>query len=885
MPSKGRKLVNCDVRFHGRAVATYGCMTIGRLTVELMLIAWTLVSVQSASAADEPSHSRPSKVASQASSDASSLVIGFERFGRHDEIDSVTAGQLLISELSCAACHATTKPACFPKRGPRLDAIATRGNERWIRDFLADPQQAKPGTTMPDLLGGFPKSERAAVVEALTAYLMTLQKPYPEVKGSGAIPVPFQFWKHGDRQSGRSLYHSVGCVACHAPDPDYQTTAYEPSPTDRLIEQFDEQELADMGLTAAARSVPEIPLPDVAAKYDANSLTHFLLDPSAVRPGGRMPALKLSPVESADIAAYLINSRVHSSDRLAVQASDESADAQADDSTKSDTVIDDAAELSDTEEIDTIESESLSLVDTGRLLFDSIGCAACHDLGQSKWEPTAFAMSDLRVDVEKSCLTNPALGSPVYALDADQKSAILEAFDQRTSFGPQPQPYPDYRLMQLNCLACHERGELGGVGRHRKAFFETVGGIDLGDEGRLPPPLTDVGGKLTTAWLTKVLAGRGDVRPHMTIRMPVFAAATTTELVNGLAAQDIIEPQSPGAKVFTDTAITAGDGHALMDIGCVQCHMFRGDALPGVVGVDLEGVTQRVRPEWFRKFVLNPGSVKKQTRMPNFFAGGTTQNQSILGGDPESQVEAMWKYLDEMAAQPLPGKIEAVRRTDFEIAPKKRARILRTFMPEAGTHAIAVGFPAGAHFAFDAENLRFAELWNGRFIDAQGTWFIRFAPPASPQGEAVVKLPAGVPFARLVTPQDEWPLTTRDLTGYRFDGYSVDESGVPTFRYHIGEMSVTDRMVAVDEHTFRRTVRLTQSVRPPATSQLYFRVAEGAERSQIETVLVDQRDTSLTSVSASEIGQTFVRHDGTYVQIATPDLTDGTTTIQVIYRW
>ena len=73
-------------------------------------------------------------------------------------------------------------------------------------------------------------------------------------------------------------------------------------------------------------------------------------------------------------------------------------------------------------------------------------------------------------------------------------------------------------------------------------------------------------------------------------------------------------------------------------------------------------------------------------------------------------------------------------------------------MQSAGTHAIAVGFPQKVHFAFDAEQISLAQAWRGRFLDAEGTWFVRHAPPADPIGEAHTRLPGSVPFATLAGP-------------------------------------------------------------------------------------------------------------------------------------
>ena len=54
------------------------------------------------------------------------FVAGFERLGRHDEIESDTAGRVLLSELSCTACHASDDKDLQPKRGPQLDGAGNR---------------------------------------------------------------------------------------------------------------------------------------------------------------------------------------------------------------------------------------------------------------------------------------------------------------------------------------------------------------------------------------------------------------------------------------------------------------------------------------------------------------------------------------------------------------------------------------------------------------------------------------------------------------------------------------------------------------------------------------------------------------------------------------
>lgn len=212
---------------------------------------------------------------------------------------------------------------------------------------------------------------------------------------------------------------------------------------------------------------------------------------------------------------------------------------------------------------------------------------------------------------------------PAWTLDSAQAAAIKAAMAAlKNPAAMTNQSEFAFRLLQQNCYACHERNRLGGIGRHRKPYFETAGQIDIGDEGRLPPALTHVGNRLNVSWLNNVLTGKGNIRPFMTIRMPVFPADITKPLPAMFSKADAATTKQPeAAHVFAqaDTKTLVKAGQQLMDTGCVQCHVFKGEALPGVVGVDLEGVTSRVHPAWLHDFLKDPGSLKERTRMPTFF--------------------------------------------------------------------------------------------------------------------------------------------------------------------------------------------------------------------------------------------------------------------------
>ena len=187
----------------------------------------------------------------------SPVIGGLEREGAEK-----FAAAVLVSELGCAACHASGQAAFAAKAGPDLSAVGGRVNGAHLQRFIANPSSVKPGTTMPDVLGHLPEAERDDAANELAHYLALLGKP-----AALALPAAEAV------ERGRALYHSVGCVACHSPE----------------------------------KALPSsVPLGPVAEKYSLVSLTEFLKGPLAARPGGRMPDSHLEHDEAEDIASYLL---------------------------------------------------------------------------------------------------------------------------------------------------------------------------------------------------------------------------------------------------------------------------------------------------------------------------------------------------------------------------------------------------------------------------------------------------------------------------------------------------------------------------------------------------------------------------------------------------
>ena len=60
------------------------------------------------------------------------LVACFERFCRSEDADAAGGGELLLTELSCTACHRSEQKLLAPKSGPNLSGVGNRLQFDWL---------------------------------------------------------------------------------------------------------------------------------------------------------------------------------------------------------------------------------------------------------------------------------------------------------------------------------------------------------------------------------------------------------------------------------------------------------------------------------------------------------------------------------------------------------------------------------------------------------------------------------------------------------------------------------------------------------------------------------------------------------------------------------
>jgi hypothetical protein len=130
------------------------------------------------------------------------------------------------------------------------------------------------------------------------------------------------------------------------------------------------------------------------------------------------------------------------------------------------------------------------------------------------------------------------------------------------------------------------------------------------------------------------------------------------------------------------------------------------------------------------------------------------------------------------------------------IKPDNKPYLLRSFMmfdDKKLDYIISMGAPDGLNYSYDLRQGAWLQVWRGGFMDVTDMWHSR--------GEAQLARPLGsvVPFsdsqtvARLSDTNMAWPdsLAFDDLQN---DGYLLDKKGVPTFKYTVNGIKVSDKI-------------------------------------------------------------------------------------------
>lgn len=506
-------------------------------------------------------------------------------------------GQKMIRENQCYACHEIAGYENMPKKGPQLNAISGKTSPEWTFDWLKNPWRFRPTTKMPNFL--LPDSEAVAI----TAFLYRLSQSSDYEPFDSRVPP-------GDWRRGGTLMAEIGCYGCHATENLYA----DGDPALKLIKQGSD----------ASRWVHGPDLAKVGSKVKPTWLYDWLRNPKHYWVDTRMPSLRLTDKEAADITAFLLTHR-----------DDETARAP----------IPTGTDLNDDK-----------LADMGEYWVRTYGCYGCHDIkgfekagkvsvslsefGNKRVEELFFGDAVTQLPETWDAWTRGKLTfSRRYATElvvqrmpnfqfsegeADTIALVLKSWDGTRvleNFAESDNAWMKMRhkgrleAEYYNCAGCHILEGLGGD--IRKV---------IGEPGLAPPNLNTEGRKVQSDWLYRFLTEPFTIRPWLKVRMPTFGFSDIhkTTVVDYFHALEEYEEPYDYIDVTQYSEASLREGQKLFaTYQCLSCHVLDNREVDpddaGNLAPNLKLAYSRLRPEWVIDWLRDPQVIDPGTRMPSFF--------------------------------------------------------------------------------------------------------------------------------------------------------------------------------------------------------------------------------------------------------------------------
>ena len=496
-------------------------------------------------------------------------------------------GRQLVATGRCLRCHAPTGAVA---QDLVRDAPALLGGlgESWVRHWLMAPKAIRPAAQMPRLVH---EPQDAADI---AAFLESFAPARPA--DSPAPPSP----ELADR--GGHLYLALGCASCHG----------QPGET--------EEQNA------------HVPLDGLGEKYTSrsSSLRQYLAQPASGYLWARMPDFALSEEEISALAAYLKSATAESN-------------------------------IAPAQSFNTLSGIAAD-PERGRRLVQALGCASCHaglPAGGSTDVPSYAQLQ--RSDWSRGCVAAEGADrgrAPDFDYSVEDREALLAFIqsDQQALGRFVPTEFAARQIEELRCTACHRYD--GGLDDWSRVAPHPPATTQAGAEAHIDqtrPMLTFAGEKLKTHYLEQIIGGELDrkPRPWMEARMPSFGLRADW-LAQGLAMMHGYPPEDGGAEHLVAPLAEAGEKliGKQWGFGCTDCHGL-GDLPPQAVfeaqGINLADVPQRLRYDWYLRWMLHPPRIEPATKMPRYADDrGQTQLNDVLGGQGEEQFQAIWSYLQQL---------------------------------------------------------------------------------------------------------------------------------------------------------------------------------------------------------------------------------------------
>jgi len=579
-----------------------------------------------------------------------------------DEVDPaplLTEGRYLFKKLNCTGCHILEGSPGNRNAGPQLNDLTAKVAPDWLLKWIRYPRAWRHKTRMPNFWSApidpasklpYPEASpeylkwQAGMKEeslAIAAFLVERsehpesrpgskgnEKPLgPSIKGYGAV-------EGASAERGKQYFDSYGCRGCHVTSEDNPPAPF------RARERDVAPSLANVG-----------------SKMNADWLTYWIEDPTRYWHDTRMPKLRLSLLEAASIAQYLLTLKDEPKD--AAQATAEEAN-----------LLSTAARRKEKIPCRVVAPDAVLERDKcGEKLIAFYGCFGCHNIaGFESYAPIApeltgwakkdtskldygYAIDDHHLQTHETFVAWKLDSPRIYRRDrielrmadfdlSPREIRALTVFvmglvESKPLAEYNPEHKPDYAALlegrqlvdDYNCRGCH-------LIEDRGADFAAA--VKVEHQQNAPPFLTGEGMRVRPEWLFNFIRdplneairpflhpewvyGEGNVPgDKLQVRMPTFpfSSEQTTALVRYFAGWDGQEYPFQTVHAHTPTPeqklYVAVHMNSAQHANCITCHFVgdfpvqRGREDLQKMAPNLGLVATRLRPEWTKAWLTAP---------------------------------------------------------------------------------------------------------------------------------------------------------------------------------------------------------------------------------------------------------------------------------------
>lgn len=547
--------------------------------------------------------------------------------------DRQDAGRELISRMGCFGCHLIDYPAFndLPRPGPTLKRVASKTKPAWAYKWIEAPREFRPTTWMPhfffqeNIKGELNMERQRAEIRGLVAYIWD----HSETLDYPAAPA-------GNAANGEQFFDTIGCTGCHLRDGEATRDQFFPQ-----INRMHGPNLVGAG-----------------SKLDADWLFAWLKNPKAYNPDTRMPSLRLTDREAADIVAFLMSSRKPEFENLEIPTVDPSV---------RDELV--TGYLQNTQTIEQSEASLAAMSDDERDVYlggqtiRKYGCFACHEVeGFDDAKPIGVELTEegskpihqfdfghihdiahTRQDWIRTKMLRPRIWDhgkeevkgyhelyrmPDFGMSEREAEAVVTNVlgfteesvlaSRRAGRTAAADALASGRrlITRYNCQGCHLVEAKGHAIR-----------TSIEDVGMLPPNLAAEGARVQSKWLFDYLhdPGKVSLRPWLSVRMPTFGFSDedVNTLLSYFSSREEREPflsppTRPDAR-YLDVGRTAFNMFQ-----CAKCHPAGpqpegGAVSAGELAPSLLLARERLRHDWVADWIKDPQSWVPGTKMPANF--------------------------------------------------------------------------------------------------------------------------------------------------------------------------------------------------------------------------------------------------------------------------